>query len=457
MSPTSSPTPSSTASESPTPSASTSKSAYPSPHPWKKLPTTKNLESAFDDEYTSFNISKNIDFCDTQVFTVSYDSNIQDYAPMINERLASVADFGGSVRLDAGLYPVKGPVYIPSRTCLIGDSSKTTFISVVDYSRFATGTKAVVTSISGQYISIRDISVGISLDLVKNFDLSGIYIGTVNYASLKNVNSSGHSKHGFEVQGYENMMAAHLYFESCVAGANKKTGFNLSYSAYASIHFCKIFNNGKSGISISSGAKATSLTYNDLDDNGFLDNITIGANATVDEERWNTCPILIKGEDGKLAPEQVKLVENKIINVTYAGVCAKEVKSIDDHRTTVSNYDIMDHYCYDLQDVRDFMTYRMNCRFPKAVFYPGVLSAIAQIQPTPSATPSGSSKSSPVPGNEVGCDGIITNNVCCPMSCETCSNGQCPSKVKDCCADDIKQRSWLHKCSVDKPPCFLEK
>lgn len=425
------------------------KSKYP--FKWKSLDSVQDMDTAFGEQESSFDVKKNWEICSSVVTDIPYSSDVADYAPIINQELAALKKKGGAIRLAKGVYNVSSTIELPSRTCLVGDGTENTVLRVTNRAPAFKG-KGVLYSKKGEYVSIMTLTVDGNKDNQSEgeaFARTGVYFELVNYAWFRGVASINHIRHGYNLHGSDGRHLFHAFIQNCSAENNNWAGFKLGSTKAASIVNSVAKENGRAGIAVTTGATTTMLKDNRLWKNGF---------------RGRGCGVHVFEEKG-LLPTDTLILSNEIFDSTHAGVCLNTTNEVRAVKNMIENMQSDKAYCYDLFDARALSIVETTCDVMSGVeYYPGPpdiakathsASYSPSLSPTRSVSPSPSTSAtiSPTPWPSVGygCyEGIANFNVCCRSECEECASPDC---VGDCCPNVIIRNG--RSCATNGPPCVL--
>ena len=419
--------------------------------PWKTLDSVVDIDTAFGEHESSFNVLKNWKICNSVITDIPYSSDVPDFAPLINQELMALKKTGGAVRLGKGVYNISSAILLQSRTCLIGNGTSNTMLQVTDRAP-AFAVKGVVYASKGEHVSV----IALTINGNKNNQWegeavarTGAYFELINYAWFRNVASNDHLLHGYNMHGSDNRHASHVFFEGCHAERNNWAGFKLGSTNQASVFNSIAQGNGRAGIVVSTGATTTMLKSNRLWSNGF---------------RGRGCGVLVSIEKDDI-PTDTLIISNTIINSTHAGICLNTTNAVHAVRNKIENVESNDAYCYDMFDTRGLTIMETTCNvLSRMQYYPGPpeiaqsthsatpspsFSASPSVSPSPSTSTSLSA--TPWPSVGSGCfNGIANYNVCCRIDCEVCADVNC---VGECCANVIIRNG--RSCESNGPPCVL--
>lgn len=426
---------------------------------WTQLDTTKSIVEEFAGLKSSFDVNTvSWPVCMKRVLNISADHDVEDddFASTINDMLSSLGETGGALFLNRGTYNIGKPIIMPSRTCLIGNSTMTdVIIKVKDNANFPEGSKGVIYAAKGEYVSISTLKIDANSENQAEGDspnMSGVYFELINYAWIRNVHSTGHSHHGFDIHGSDGRKSAHGFYEGCTADYNKWAGFKFASAAYGSLFNSISQFNGRAGIAITKGAKSTLVLNNKILNNGRGEQGEAGSG----------CGAKVESLDGD-NPVDVVLQDNNIVNATVAGLCLADSYDVLAESNSITNVFDESAYCYKLNNVRGFQVENTVCMVvSNTTFYPGT-ATYPTITPSPSPSLSPSPSPSPSTSRDAqdpGCRaGIASADVCCSSSCGFCGGPTCEEENGDgfpkylCCPAYIKNAS--RSCNVAGPPCFF--
>lgn len=169
---------------------------------WAPLPTTKNI-SVFDDTNYSFDVRVNWAICNRFVMDIPLRAHIVDYAPVLSAALRVLNLLGGgSVRLQRGVYPISGNVYIPSNTCILGKGVDNTVLRVNNHIKPIYPHAGHLRSRRESRISLHGFTVdGNKLNqrlstAREKYGRYGLYFELVNYVWLKNIKMKNNVGYG---------------------------------------------------------------------------------------------------------------------------------------------------------------------------------------------------------------------------------------------------------------------
>lgn len=173
---------------------------------WRDIP--KNFGwSVFNRKGQPFNPLGNLAVCRRHTITIPLTRGGADYSVSINQALKALRKRnppGGTVKLAAGLYPLKFQIVMPSYTCLQGAGMKATVLRMIDNSP-PFRLSGMVRSFQSERVSILDLTLDGNKDRQLSMDPKaagygryGVFTELTNWFYVNNVNVISHLGYGFD-------------------------------------------------------------------------------------------------------------------------------------------------------------------------------------------------------------------------------------------------------------------
>lgn len=171
---------------------------------WRNLAKSGSLPALSKRRY-AFPPSDNLKICRRRVIRVPRDGR-SDYTAIFNEKMALLRRLGGgTLKLDAGLYPHKGHIIIPSYVCLIGAGMEKTVIRLVNFApRFPKA--GSIRSFQTERVSILDLTQDGNRANQRSgkkqaYGRYGFFSELTNFLLLRNVRVRNNKGYGFDPHG----------------------------------------------------------------------------------------------------------------------------------------------------------------------------------------------------------------------------------------------------------------
>ncbi len=294
---------------------------------WRNLPKSLGW-SVFNRKNQPFNPAVNLRYCRTRTITVPITIGKRDYHSDINKAFKRLGKKGGTVKLLAGKYTVRGQIAIPSYCCLVGAGmSKTTIRLGNNSPRFKLS--GMVRSMWTERITVSDLTIDGNKGNQRSTDLKkggygryGVFTELTNYLYLRRVSVINHLGYGFDPHGSKKEWAYYLLLENCVAKNNGLDGFTLDQTVYVSLRNSLGVGNYRHGVNIVTGSRYVKIVGNTMRNNGFVSKV--GCN-------------MMGQNNQNYKTRHLSFLRNTLINARKGGFCFNDVSGVGIERNVISN------------------------------------------------------------------------------------------------------------------------
>lgn len=160
----------------------------------------QNYDAEFSFNKHAFYTTRNWKMCVNHTEDVSPDVTVADYGKYLTDKAMDVsanASDGASIRLAAGVYPVKTAIILPSNVCLIGMGMDRTIIRVIDFANVTAPVRGVIRSVNSTRVTLRGFTLDCNSKMQQNtaadrhFAKFGIFIQASSYVYIWEVRVKG--------------------------------------------------------------------------------------------------------------------------------------------------------------------------------------------------------------------------------------------------------------------------
>lgn len=232
---------------------------------------------AFNSRGEPFSPQSNIDFCDLRSISLPLNASISDYSPLMVsafQKLRLENPPGGSVNLDAGIYPIIDQVNMTSYVCLKGAGMNKTTIRLVDNATRFTHA-GMVRSVETKHVTVANLTIDGNMFNQQTRDLKsdgygryGFFTQLTNYLYLYRVRVVHNLGYGLDPHGDKIEWGYRLIIDECEAIENGMDGITIDQTMYALIRNSSSIKNARHGINIVTGTRYLKAFGNILKDNG---------------------------------------------------------------------------------------------------------------------------------------------------------------------------------------------
>lgn len=233
--------------------------------------------NAFNSRGEPFSVEGNIKFCDLRYIHLPLISSESDYSTAIVSafrRLRLKKPPGGSVILDAGVYPVNDLVNISSYCCLRGAGMDETRIRLVDGAR-PFSRSGLIRSYETKHVTVANLTIDGNMFNQQTWDLKGggygrygLYTQLTNYLYLYRVRIIHNLGYGFDPHGSKIEWGYYLIIDECEAVENGMDGMTIDQTMYALIRNSVSVGNARHGFNIVTGTRYLKVIGNTAEKNG---------------------------------------------------------------------------------------------------------------------------------------------------------------------------------------------